>query len=391
MHELARSVTCSVRIWLGPVKEVLSAIQEGYTPVIDKNLLEVFVQRQMIRALTIFAAASLVQASAFANDMTGAGSTFVYPLISKWADAYKKETGNSVNYQSIGSGGGITQIKNKTVDFGASDMPLKPEELATAGLVQFPIVNGADVAVINVPGIEAGKLKLTGPLLADIFLGKVKKWNDAEIAKINAGMKLPAKDITVVHRSDGSGTTFIFTNYLSKVSPEWKEKAGEGTAVNWPVGVGGKGNEGVASYVKQIEGSIGYVEYAYALQNNMTFTQMKNDAGQFVEPTRESFKAAAAGADWAKAQDYYLILTNAPGKKSWPIAGSTFVLMQKAQANSAQAKEVLKFFHWAYGKGEGMAEELHYVPIPAAVSKTIEKTWSEKIKGADGSAVSTQL
>ncbi|MGZ3693269.1 MAG: phosphate ABC transporter substrate-binding protein PstS [Bdellovibrionota bacterium] len=335
----------------------------------------------MQRLSTALVTLSLLLApSAFAIDVTGAGSTFVYPVLAKWADAYKKKTGNSVNYQSIGSGGGIKQIQAKTVDFGATDMPLKAEDLAKDQLVQFPIVNGAVVPVINVPGIAAGKLKLSGTVLADIFLGKIKTWNDPAIAKLNAGVKLPEAAISVVHRSDGSGTSFIWTNYLSKVSADWKSKVGEGTAVSWPVGVGGKGNEGVASYVKQIEGSIGYVEYAYALQNNMAHVNMQNKAGKFVEPTGKAFEAAAAGADWAKADHYYLILTDAPGATSWPIAGSTFALMRKDPNNAEQSKEALKFFAWVYANGQDMAKELHYVPVPAKVSKLVEKTWKEELK-----------
>lgn len=337
----------------------------------------------MIRILAI-SLICLQSAAAFATDVTGAGSTFVYPVISKWADAYKKKTGNSVNYQSIGSGGGIKQIQSKTVDFGATDMPLKAEDLAKDGLVQFPIVNGALVPVVNVPGVATGKLKLDGGTLADIFLGKIKTWNDPAIAKLNAGLKLPATAVSVVHRSDGSGSSFIWTNYLSKVSDEWKTKVGEGSAVNWPVGVGGKGNEGVASYVKQIEGSIGYVEYAYALQNNMATVQMKNSAGKFVDATGKSFEAAAAGADWAKAQNFYLILTNAPGAASWPIAGSTFVLMRKEPGNAAQSKEALNFFEWVYAHGQDMAKELHYVPVAAKVTKLVEKTWKEELKSISG-------
>ncbi len=328
---------------------------------------------------------------AHATDITGAGSTFVYPIISKWADAYKKETGNSVNYQSIGSGGGIKQIQNKTVDFGATDMPLKSEDLLKDNLVQFPIINGAVVLVVNLPGIAEGQLKLTGDLAAKIFSGVIKKWNDPLIAAINAKIKLPEKEITVVHRSDGSGTSFIFTNYLSKVSDEWKTKVGEGSAVNWPAGVGGKGNEGVASYVKQIEGSIGYVEYAYALQNKMNYTQIKNKAGEFVSPNVASFKAAAAGGDWAKATDFYLILTNADGKKSWPIAGSTFILMHKTAEKEEQSKEAIKFFKWAYLKGENMANELNYVPLPSAVTKLVEKTWTAQIKTAKGTPITQGL
>lgn len=332
--------------------------------------------------------ASLVGVTtAQATEMTGAGSTFVYPLISKWADAYKKETGDSVNYQSIGSGGGIKQIQGKTVDFGATDMPLKSDDLAKDNLVQFPVINGGVVPVLHVAGISAGQLKLTGDILANIFLGTVKKWNDPSLVGLNPGLKLPDQAITVVHRSDGSGTSFIWSNYLSKVSSDWKTKVGEGTAVNWPAGVGGKGNEGVASYVKQIDGSIGYVEYAYALQNKMASVQMKNKAGQFVEPKADTFKAAAAGADWEKAKDFYLILTDAPGKNSWPIAGSTFILMHKTQEKPEQAKATLKFFHWAYSKGQGMAEELNYVVLPTKITALIEKNWKAEIKSKDGSAV----
>ena len=325
--------------------------------------------------------------SAFGTDITGAGSTFVYPIIAKWADAYKKETSQSINYQSIGSGGGIKQIENKTVDFGASDMPLKSDELEKNGLTQFPVINGGDVPVVNLPNINPGDLKLTGPILADIYLGKIKKWNDQSIVILNPAFTLPDKDITVVHRSDGSGTTFIWTNYLSKVSDEWKTKVGEGTAVNWPTGVGGKGNEGVASYVQRIEGSIGYVEYAYALQNKMAYTQVKNHQGIYVKPSAETFKAAASGAAWSKAKDFYLILTDAPGKDSWPIAGSTFILMYKKQDKPEQAKEALRFFQWAYHKGDKLAQELDYVPLPDSVVKLIESKWKTEIKTADGKKI----
>jgi phosphate transport system substrate-binding protein len=337
------------------------------------------------------AAVYFLSPAAHATDITGAGSTFVYPILAKWADAYKKETGVSVNYQSIGSGGGIKQIQGKTVDFGATDMPLKSEDLAKDGLVQFPIINGADVAIVHVGDIKPGQMKLTGPVLADIFLGKIKKWNDPAIVALNKDLKLPDSAITVVHRSDGSGTTFIFTNYLSKVSDEWKTKVGEGSAVNWPAGVGGKGNEGVASYVKQIDGAIGYTEFAYALQNKMAHAQLKNQAGTFVEPNTESFRAAVAGADWAKAKDYYLILTNASGKNSWPIAGSTFILMHKSQEKPEQGAEALKFFKWAYEKGDKMALELNYVPLPEAVAKLIKKTWKDNMKTASGAPITTSL
>jgi phosphate transport system substrate-binding protein len=322
-----------------------------------------------------------------AVDLTGAGSTFVYPVISKWADAYKTETGTSVNYQSIGSGGGIKQIESKTVDFGASDMPLKPEELKKEGLLQFPIINGGDVPVINVSGVKPGQLKLDGQALGDLFLGKIKKWNDPAIVKLNPGVTLPETDVTVVHRSDGSGTTFIWTNYLSKVNADWKAKAGEGSAVNWPVGVGGKGNEGVASYVQRLDGAIGYVEYAYALQNKMNFAQVKNHAGNFITPNAESFQAASASAAWDKAPGMYLVLTDAPGKKSWPITGSTFILMQESQAKPEQAKEALKFFSWAYHKGTKLATDLDYVSLPANVVSLIEKKWRSEMKGADGSSI----
>jgi phosphate transport system substrate-binding protein len=328
-----------------------------------------------------------------ATEVTGAGSTFVFPILSQWADAYKKKTGISVNYQSIGSGGGIKMIEGNTVNFGASDKPLTSEELTEKKLVQFPIINGAVVPVVNLKDIKAGTLKLTGTVLADIFMGKITKWNDKTITDLNKGLTLPDKMISVVRRSDGSGTTFIFTNYLSKVSPTWKEKVGENSAVEWPVGVGAKGNEGVASNVQQIDGAIGYVEYAYALQNKMTFTQLENSAKKFVIPDEKSFKAAAAGADWAKAKDYYLILTNAPGKDSWPIAGSTFILMQKVQGadKAEQAKAALQFFQWTFQNGEAKAREMHYVPIPQTVAKLIQKTWKESIKTADGAPVATGL
>ncbi len=330
----------------------------------------------------------LAISAASATDITGAGSTFVYPVISKWAEAYKKETGNSINYQSIGSGAGIKQIQNKTVDFGASDMPLKSEELAKGNLVQFPLVNGAVVPVIHVSGIEGGKLKLDGSTLANIFMGRIKKWNDPALMALNPGMKIPDQEISVVHRSDGSGTSFIWSNYLSKVSPDWKSQIGEGTAVKWPTGVGGKGNEGVASFVNQIDGSIGYVEYAYAQQNKMIVVQMKNKSGEFVQPNSESFIQAANAGDWATAKDYYLILTDAGGKKSWPIAGSTFVILHKTQENPEQAKQVLGFFHWAYNSGQKLASELSYVPMPAKVTAMIEKTWKSEIKTKDGKVIS---
>jgi phosphate transport system substrate-binding protein len=321
--------------------------------------------------------ASLSQA---ATTITGAGSTFVYPILSKWSSDYDKKTGTKVNYQSIGSGGGIAQIKAATVQFGASDMPLKPEDLASAGLTQFPVVIGGVVPVVNVPGVEAGKLKLTGPVLADIYLGKIKKWNDPAITALNPDVKLDDSLITVVHRSDGSGTTFNWVNYLSKVSDEWKTKVGEGTSVQWPTGVGGKGNEGVAAYVKQIKSSIGYVELAYALQNKMAYTQVKNRDGKFVEPNQESFQAAAANAEWAKAEDFYLVITDAPGAKSFPIAATTFVLMYKQPKDPASTKAVLDFFKWSLEHGQAQAKALDYVPLPETLVKQIEAHWAAKIK-----------
>jgi phosphate transport system substrate-binding protein len=339
---------------------------------------------------TLLAAGALafgLSTQVFAADITGAGATFPYPIYAKWAEAYKAKTGIGLNYQSIGSGGGIKQINAKTVDFGASDMPLKPEVLEKDGLMQFPTVMGGVVPVVNLPGIQGGQIKLTGAVLADVFLGKIKKWNDPAIAHLNKGVALPDQAISVVHRSDGSGTTFIFTNYLSKVSPEWKKDIGEETSVAWPTGVGGKGNEGVASYVKQIKGSIGYVEYAYALQNKMAFTLMENKEGHFVAPTADSFKAAAAGAKWDKAPGFYEILTDEAGKQSWPITGATFILMHKTQAKAETAKEVLKFFDWAYANGDDLALQLDYVPMPDSVVKLIHGAWQAKIKDESGKAV----
>lgn len=340
------------------------------------------IQRVLSAALGTLVCAGAVQAA----DISGAGATFPYPLYAKWADEYKKETGVGLNYQSIGSGGGIKQITENTVDFGASDMPLKPEDLQKAGLMQFPTVVGGDVPVYNLKGIAAGELKFSGAVLADIYLGKITKWNDPGIVKLNPGKQLPNEDITVVHRSDGSGTTFIWTSYLSKVSPEWKEKAGEGTSVSWPTGVGGKGNEGVASYVQRIDGAIGYVEYAYVLQNKMSYGQVSNREGQLVAPNIKSFQAAAAGADWQSAPGMYLVLTDAPGKASWPIAGATFILMHTEQRDAQRAKEVLKFFDWAYAKGGKLAEDLDYVPLPAPVVKLIQANWKAQLK-ANGAAV----
>lgn len=322
--------------------------------------------------------------SAGAADISGAGATFPYPIYAKWADAYKKETGNGLNYQSIGSGGGIKQIKAKTVTFGASDMPLKPEELNKAGLVQFPTVTGGDVPVVHLEGIKPGELVLDGQTLAKIFLGEIKTWDDPAIQKLNPKVKLPSQAIVVVHRSDGSGTTFIWTDYLSKVSADWKSKVGANTAVEWPTGIGAKGNEGVANNVLQTKGAIGYVEYAYAKQNKMTYTDMINKDGKRVAPNTESFQAAAANADWASAPGFYQILTDQPGAKSWPIAGATFILMHKTPEDPAAAAEALKFFRWAYEKGAKMAQELDYVPLPKPVVALVEQSWANEIKGADG-------
>jgi phosphate transport system substrate-binding protein len=315
-----------------------------------------------------------------AAEITGAGATFIYPLISKWSADYSRATGHRINYQSIGSGGGIAQIKAKTVVFGSSDKPLAPQELAQAGLVQFPSAIGGVVPVVNIAGVPAGAMKFDGPLLADIFLGKITTWNDPRIVALNGGVKLPAQKITVVHRSDGSGTTFNFVNYLSKISPEWKTKVGEGTSVNWPAGVGGKGNEGVAAYVKQIKGGIGYVELSYALQNRMSYARMKNAAGNYVMPSDETFQAAAAGADWTKTRDFHLVMTNAPGANAWPIAATNFILMHRKPKDAARAKHALEFFRWAYANGDAQATALDYVPLPDALVKQVEGYWATNLK-----------
>src|ERR1700712_4178741 len=335
-----------------------------------------------MKFLKAIVAAGLVAAStsAFAADITGAGATFPIPVYSKWADAYKKETGNGLNYQSIGSGAGIKQIQAKTVTFGATDAPLKADQLEKDGLVQWPMVMGAIVPVVNLDGINSGDLVLSGELLADIYLGKVTKWDDAAIVKLNPKLKLPSAAITVVRPSDGSGTTFNFTDYLAKASADWKTKVGSGTAVEWPVGVGAKGNEGVAGNISQTKNAIGYVEYAYPKQNKLTYTAMVNGAGKTVQPTVEAFQAAASNADWAKAPGYYLILTNQPGETSWPITAATFILMHKDATDKAASQEAIKFFRWAFAKGDKMAEELDYIPMPDPVVKLIEKTWSAEIK-----------
>jgi phosphate transport system substrate-binding protein len=331
-------------------------------------------------AVGAFAACAL----ASAQDVTGAGASFPAPVYAKWASDYNKETGVKINYQSVGSGAGIKQIDSKTVDFGASDMPLTDEQLAAKGQLQFPTVMGGIVPVVNIEGVTPGKLKLTGPVLADMYLGKITKWNDAAITALNPGLKLPDAEIALVRRADGSGTTFGFTNYLSKVSEDWKSKVGEGTAVNWPAGAGGKGNEGVSAFVSRLPNSIGYVEFAYAKQNKMSHALLKNKDGHFVEPDDETFKAAAAGADWAKS--FFQILTNQPGAKAWPITSATYILMHKVQDKPANAAQTLKFFSWVYKNGDKTAAELEYVPMPANVKAIIEKSWSQ-IKDASGKEI----
>ena len=331
-----------------------------------------------------FGAASL---AAHAADITGAGASFPFPIYAKWAAQYNQETGNRVNYQSIGSGGGQQQIIAKTVDFGASDDPMKPDALEQNKLLQFPAIIGGTVPVINVEGIKPGELKLSGAVLADIFLAKITKWNDPAIAKLNPDVKLPNASIIVVHRSDGSGTTFGWTNYLSKVSPEWKDKVGEGKAVKWPTGQGGKGNEGVAAYVRQLKNSIGYVEYAYAKQNNLSWTQLQNQDGNYVQPSQEAFAAAAANADWNSVPGMGVVLTGQPGAQSWPVTSASFILVHKAQDKPENGKAVLEFFDWAFKNGDKAAAELDYVPMPDTVVEQIGAAWKAEIKGADGAAV----
>lgn len=348
-----------------------------------------FVNRIFIGAAFLSMSVAGIANADEVKEISGAGATFPYPVYAKWAEAYAKLTGVKMNYQSIGSGGGIKQIKAKTVDFGASDAPLQPEELDKAGLMQFPMVMGGVVPVVNIPGFKPGDLHLSGKVLAQIFMGEITKWDDSRIAELNKGLTLPNSAITVVHRSDGSGTTWIFTNYLSKVSSTWKDNIGNDKAVSWPAGVGGKGNEGVASYVKRIKGSIGYVEYAYALQNKMSYAQLQNQAGNFVSPTSENFQAAAANADWAHAPGFYMVLTDQPGAKSWPITGATFILVYKTQDKPANAAAVLKFFDWAYHNGGAMAQQLDYVPMPSSVVSLVEKTWANNIKDRSGNAVCT--
>ncbi|MEO7116614.1 MAG: phosphate ABC transporter substrate-binding protein PstS [Caldimonas sp.] len=322
---------------------------------------------------------------AMAQDMTGAGATFPAPIYAKWADVYNKQTGARLNYQSIGSGAGIQQIRARTVDFGASDMPLTDEVLTKDGLMQFPTLIGGVVPVVNIKGIAPGQIRLTGELLADIYLGKITKWNDPALIAVNPGVPLPNETISAVRRADGSGTSFIFTHYLSKVNPVWKAKVGEGTAVNWPTGAGGKGNEGVSAFVQRLPNSIGYVEYAYAKQNKMTYTLLKNRDGNFVAPEADNFKAAAAGADWSRS--FYQVLTDQAGKDTWPISGATFILMYKTQEKPASAANSLKFFDWAFAHGDKMADDLEYVPLPASVKDLVHKSWTANIKDASGKAI----
>jgi phosphate transport system substrate-binding protein len=347
-----------------------------------------------MRFMSYAAAATLAAALSFnaaqAADISGAGATFPYPIYAKWADAYKKETGNGLNYQSIGSGGGIKQIQAKTVTFGATDKPLDEKALNEAGLVQFPMVMGGIVPVINVEGIKPGEIVLDGPTLAKIFMGEIKKWDDPAIKKLNENASLPSSAIAVVHRSDGSGTTFNFTNYLVKVSPEWKEKVGSDAAVEWPVGIGAKGNEGVANNVKQTKGSIGYVEYAYAKQNSLTYTGMVNKDGKTVAPDMDSFQAAAANADWKGTPGFAVILTDQPGAQSWPITAATFILMHKVPADAEASALALKFFDWAYKNGDAAAAELDYIPMPDAVVELVEAEWAQ-IKDPAGKPVFTAM
>ncbi|WP_409267711.1 phosphate ABC transporter substrate-binding protein PstS [Massilia sp. BHUDP2] len=337
--------------------------------------------------VSVAIAATSIAASAQAANITGAGATFPYPVYAKWAELYQKASGTGLNYQSVGSGAGIKQIKARTVNFGASDMPLPAAELNAAGLFQFPAIMGGVVPIINLPGVAPGQVRLSGAVLADIYLGKITKWNAPQIAALNPGVKLPADDITVVRRADSSGTSFLFTDYLAQVSPEWKSKIGAGTAVKWAVGVGGKGNEGVAANVQRIKGSIGYVEWAYAKKNRMQHTQLQNKDGVFLQPSDDAFKAAASGANWAGTPGFAVVLTNQAGKASWPITGASYILMHKTQPNAATAKEVLKFFDWAYKNGGAAAAELDYVPMPDSVTKLVQDAWRANLKDAAGKAV----
>jgi phosphate transport system substrate-binding protein len=322
-----------------------------------------------------------------AATISGAGATFPAPVYAKWAEAYKAKTGNALNYQAIGSGGGIKQIEANTVDFGASDKPLKPDVLEQNGLMQFPTVMGGVVPVMNLSGFKPGQIKLTGAQLADIYRGVIKRWDDPLLVQTNKGLKMPALPITVVHRSDGSGTTFLFTSYLSMKAPHWASEVGASDSVQWPTGLGGKGNDGVAAFVKQTPGSIGYVEYAYAKQNNLTYALMQNKDGRFVSPTAQNFAAAAAGADWKAAPGFYLLLLDQPGANAWPITGATFILMHTRQENAEKARDVLNFFDWSYKNGDPMAQQLDYVPLPASVKTLIRGAWRGKLAGPDGKPI----
>jgi phosphate transport system substrate-binding protein len=328
-------------------------------------------------------------AAGAAASISGAGATFPAPIYARWAQDYKAQTGQTLNYQAIGSGGGIKQIQAKTVDFGASDKPLKPDDLQKNGLYQFPTVMGGVVPVMNLPGVQPGDVKLTGKLLADLFLGNIKTWNDPQIANANPGVKLPNLPITVVHRSDGSGTSFLFTSYLSARSPDWARKVGASDSVQWPTGIGGKGNDGVAAFVRQTPGAIGYVEFAYATQNKLTYADLQNHDGHYVAPTADAFAAAAAGADWAKAPGNYLLLIDQPGAGSWPITGATFILVHTQQSDAAKGRAVLSFFDWAYKNGDEAAKGLDYVPLPGAVKDMVRKQWADTVKGPDGKPVFT--
>jgi phosphate transport system substrate-binding protein len=343
--------------------------------------------KHLFASLVVGASAAMTMSIVSAADMTGAGATFPYPIYAKWAEMYKKASGNGLNYQSVGSGAGIKQIKAKTVDFGASDMPLSAAELTEAGLFQFPAIMGGVVTIVNLPGITPGQMKLTGPVVADIYLGKITKWNAPEIAALNPGVKLPDDEITVVHRADSSGTSFLFTDFLSKTNADFKAKIGSGTAVKWATGVGGKGNEGVAANVQRIKGSIGYVEWAYAKKNKMAHTQLKNKDGVFLQPDDDAFKAAAAGAEWTKTPGFAIVLTDGAGKASWPITGVSYILMHKSQADGAKGKEVLKFFDWSFKNGSAAAAELDYVPMPESVTKLVDAAWKTNMKDSTGKAI----
>ena len=337
--------------------------------------------------VSVVMAASSLAATAQAANITGAGATFPYPIYAKWAEMYKATSGNGLNYQSVGSGAGIKQIKAKTVDFGASDMPLSAADLNAAGLVQFPAIMGGVVPIVNLPGIAPGQLKLTGAVIADIYLGKIVKWNAPQIAALNPGVKLPDQDITVVRRADSSGTSFLWTDFLAKTNPEWKTKIGAGTTVKWAVGVGGKGNEGVAANVQRIKGAIGYVEWAYAKKNKMSHTQLQNKDGAFLQPSDDAFMAAASGANWAGTPGFGVVLTDQAGKGSWPVTGASYILVHKSQADAAKGREVLKFFDWAYKNGDAAAAELDYVPMPDAVTKLVQDAWKANMKDAAGKAL----